>query len=58
MDDKPSSEYRQWYQWWTGWHKGMSNNKWDSVNNMLSDKMSDEDILFCRPEGQWQDQPV
>ena len=48
--DHENGDYWKWYKFWDNWKKGLSNEDWDAVSQLMKNKESYEKYL---PETTW-----
>lgn len=50
--DSENGDYWKWYRFWNNWKKGLSDEDWDTITQLMSKEESIEKYL---PEGTWKD---
>lgn len=50
--DRENGDYWKWYRFWDDWKKGLSNEDWNAVNQLMIDEKSYEEYL---PKTTWRD---
>jgi len=52
VNDRKNGEYWKWYRFWDDWKKGLSNEDWNAVNQLMINNKSIDEYL---PKGTWRD---
>jgi len=52
VNNRKNGEYWKWYLFWDDWKKGLSNENWNTVNQLMTNNKSIDEYL---PKGTWRD---
>jgi len=52
VNDREDGEYWKWYRFWDNWKKGLSDEVWNTINQLMANNKSIDEYL---PKETWRD---